>query len=99
MQLDVCNEFINRIKEYCDKQKDFYYNIAQNGDHSEDFIYRMTDLASAFQNICQFIEICANSVFAELQSDDALGDSNFMLGQVRATAPENQVAKDKDVSN
>ena len=95
IQIDICNDFIEKIKAYCDKQKDFYFNIAQNGDHSEDFIYRMTDLASAFQNVCQFIEICAVSVFDELQSDDTLGDPNYMLGQVEPTATESQVTKDK----
>lgn len=86
-EIEVCESFIEKITEYCNKQEEFYYKIAQNNDHSEDFVNRMTDMATSFHSVCQFVHICADSVFDELQSD-ALGDSTT-VGQEELTATEN----------
>ena len=86
-EIEVCENFLEKISEYCHKQEDFYYKIAQNGDHSEDFVNRMTDMATSFHSVCQFVDICANDVFADLQSD-TLGDST-PVGQEEQIATEN----------
>ena len=91
----TCESFINKLAEYCKKQEDFYYLIAQNGDHSEDFIFRMTDMAMAFHSVSQYLEICANSVLTELQSEP-LGDP-VSTGQVEQTAPQNTSPNSSDV--
>ena len=96
-EIEVCESFIDKIAEYCQKQEDFYYKIAQNGDHSEDFVNRMTDMATSFHSVCQFVEICANGVFDELQSD-ALGDSTT-VGREELTATENTSQITDAVSN
>lgn len=83
-EFEVCTNFIDKILEKCKKQADFYTKIAQNNDHSEDFINRMTDLASSFEMISQFVELQANSVLSSLQVEP-LGDST-LVGQVEQTA-------------
>ena len=83
-EIEVCTSFINKILDKCQKQADFYTKIAQNNDHSEDFINRMTDLASSFEMISQFVELQANSVLSSLQIEP-LGDST-LVGQVEQTA-------------
>ena len=96
-EIDVCESFIEKISEYCHKQEDFYYKIAQNGDHSEDFVNRMTDMATSLHSVCQFVEICANGVFDELQSD-TLGDSTE-VGREEMTATESPSQITNAVSN
>lgn len=86
-EMEVCTTFINKILDKCQKQTEFYTKIAQNADHSEDFVNRMTDMATSFEMISQFVEISANSVFDELQFE-SLGDST-LVGQVEQTATEN----------
>jgi len=86
-EFDICNSFIDKILGKCQKQTEFYTKIAQNADHSEDFVNRMTDMATSFEMISQFVEISANSVFNELQFE-SLGDST-LVGQVEQTALEN----------
>lgn len=96
-EIEVCESFIEKISEYCKKQEDFYYKIAQNGDHSEDFVNRMTDMATSFHSVCQFVDICANGVFDELQSD-ALGDSTE-VGREEMTATESPSQSTNVVDN
>ena len=96
-EIEVCESFIEKITEYCKKQEEFYYKIAQNNDHSEDFVNRMTDMATSFHSVCQFVEICANGVFDELQSD-TLGDSTN-VGREELTATENTLANTNTVSD
>lgn len=86
-EFDICKSFIDKILDKCQKQTEFYTKIAQNADHSEDFVNRMTDMATSFEMISQFVEISANSVFNELQFE-SLGDST-LVGQVEQTATEN----------
>lgn len=96
-EIEVCESFIEKITEYCKKQEEFYYKIAQNNDHSEDFVNRITDMATSFHSVCQFVDICANSVFDELQSD-TLGDSTT-VGREELTADENTSQNTNAVSN
>lgn len=96
-EIEVCESFIEKITEYCKKQEDFYYKIAQNNDHSEDFVNRMTDMATSFHSVCQFVHICANGVFEKLQSD-TLGDSTI-VGQEELTAKENTLANTNTASD
>ena len=96
-ELEVCESFIEKIAQYCKKQEEFYYKIAQNNDHSEDFVNRMTDMATSFHSVCQFVEICANGVFDELQSD-TLGDSTE-VGREEMTATESPSQITNAVSN
>ena len=96
-EIEICESFIEKISQYCKKQEEFYYKIAQNNDHSEDFVNRMTDMANSFHSVCQFIDICASDVFDELQSD-ALGDSTT-VGQEELTATENTQDNTSTVSN
>ena len=96
-EIEVCESFIERISQYCKKQEEFYYKIAQNNDHSEDFVNRMTDMATSFHSVCQFVDICANDVFADLQSD-SLGDSTT-VGQEEQIATENTKDNTSTVNN
>ena len=93
-EFEVCTNFIDKILEKCKKQADFYTKIAQNNDHSEDFINRMTDLASSFEMISQFVELQANSVLSSLQVEP--------LGEQTATKTTNacqQTAIENDTEN
>jgi hypothetical protein len=87
LDIEICNSFVSEIKQYCKDQEDFYYTIAQNDDHSEDFVNRIIDMATAFHSVSQFIDICSKSVFNNEQSS-TLGDPNT-LGQVEKTDSSN----------
>ena len=87
-EINFCYTFVDRIKDYCATQEDFYNKIAQNSDHSEDFINRMTELASSFHAVGQFIDICAERAFDSMLNAP-FGDSNFTLGQTEQSAEQN----------
>lgn len=92
-EMEVCSKFIDKILNKCQKQTEFYNKIAQNADHSEEFINRMTDMATSFEMISQFVEISANSVFEELQFE-SLGDPTT-VGQGEQTATQNTLENSK----
>ena len=94
--MDFCLNFINKIKDYCKVQEDFYNKIAQNNDHSEDFVNRMTDMATSFHSVVQYIDICAESAFNDLLTEP-LGDSNEQLGQVEQLAQDESTSINEDI--
>jgi len=95
--IDFCLSFVNKIKDYCENQEKFYYKIAQNSDHSEDFLNRMTDMATSFHSVVQYIDICAESAFNDLLTEP-LGDSNEQLGQVEQLAQDESTSTNEDIT-
>ena len=85
--IDNCTLFINKIIDYCNVQEQFYNKIAQSGDRSEEFVNRMTDMATAFHSVGQYLDICTEIVLSEMMAG-TLGDSNFTLGQVEQPTSE-----------
>lgn len=91
-EINFCYMFVERLKDYCKVQEEFYNKIAQNSDHSEEFINRQTELASSFHAVGQYLDICAERIFDSMLNAP-LGVSNFTLGQAEQSAEQNTSTK------